>query len=68
MPSIERRTLLKGAAAAALATAAGPRVVWAADDPGPFKLPPLPYDFGALEPTSTPRPWSCTTTSIMRPT
>jgi Fe-Mn family superoxide dismutase len=51
MPSIERRTLLKGAAAAALATAASPGVVWGADDSGPFKLPPLPYDFGALEPS-----------------
>ena len=50
MPSIARRTLLKGAAAA-LATAGAPRMVWAADDSGPFKLPPLPYDFGALEPS-----------------
>ncbi|MFA6141516.1 MAG: superoxide dismutase, partial [Hyphomicrobium sp.] len=51
MPSIERRTLLTGAAAVALATAVNPRFVWAADDAGPFKLPPLPYDFGALEPS-----------------
>jgi Fe-Mn family superoxide dismutase len=50
MPSIERRTLLKGAAAAVAATV-NPRVVWAAEEAGPFKLPPLPYDFAALEPS-----------------
>jgi len=51
MPSIERRTLLRGAAAAALATAVNPRFAGAADDAGPFKLPPLPYGFSALEPS-----------------
>jgi Fe-Mn family superoxide dismutase len=51
MPSIERRTLLKGAAAVAVAATVTPRVVWAAEEAGPFKLPPLPYDFGALEPS-----------------
>jgi len=51
MPSIERRTLLKGAAAAAAAATVAPRVIWAAEEAGPFKLPPLPYDFTALEPS-----------------
>ncbi len=51
MLPIERRTLLTGAAAAAVATAVNPRFVWAAEEAGPFKLPPLPYDFGALEPS-----------------
>ncbi len=51
MPSIERRTLLKGAAAAAVAATVNPRVVWSAEETGPFKLPPLPYDFAALEPS-----------------
>jgi Fe-Mn family superoxide dismutase len=49
MMSIERRTLLTGAAAAAVVTAVNPRFVWAAKEAGPFTLPPLPYDFGALE-------------------
>jgi superoxide dismutase, Fe-Mn family len=51
MPSIERRTLLLSAAAAAATTAVNPRFVWAAEEAGPFNLPPLPYDFGALEPS-----------------
>lgn len=53
MLSIERRTLLQGAAAAALSTMAGPRLSMAAAayTAGPFKLPPLPYAFGALEPS-----------------
>ncbi len=51
MLSIERRTLLMGAGAAALSTMVAPSLAWAAEEAGPFKLPPLPYDFGALEPS-----------------
>lgn len=53
MLSIGRRTLLQGAAAAALSTMAGPSLstAGAADAASPFKLPPLPYAFGALEPS-----------------
>lgn len=51
MLPIERRTLLKGAAAAAFSVIVLPKRGWAADEEGPFKLPPLPYDFAALEPT-----------------
>ena len=50
MLTIGRRVLLQGAAAAALSTMVRPGLGWAEDD-GPFKLPPLPYDFGALEPS-----------------
>ena len=50
MLTIGRRVLLQGAAAAALSTMVRSDLGWAADD-GPFKLPPLPYDFGALEPS-----------------
>jgi Fe-Mn family superoxide dismutase len=51
MPTIERRIFLQGATAAALSTMVYPRVSMAAEEAGPFKLPPLPYDFGALEPS-----------------
>jgi Fe-Mn family superoxide dismutase len=51
MSSIERRIFLQGAAAAALSTMVYPRVSLAAGETGPFKLPPLPYDFAALEPS-----------------
>ncbi len=51
MLDIQRRTLLTGAAAAALSVTIGPTRGWAADESGPFKLPQLPYDFSALEPT-----------------
>jgi len=50
MLTIERRVFLQGAAAAAFSTMVRPGLGWAQDD-GPFKLPPLPYDFGALEPS-----------------
>jgi superoxide dismutase, Fe-Mn family len=50
MLTIGRRVLLQGAAAAALSTMVRPDLGWAKDD-GPFKLPPLPYDFGTLEPS-----------------
>ncbi|MBC7830519.1 MAG: superoxide dismutase, partial [Hyphomicrobium sp.] len=50
MLTIGRRVLLQGAAAVALSTMVRPSLGWAQDD-GPFKLPPLPYDFGALEPS-----------------
>ncbi len=51
MLNIERRVFMRGAAAAALSTMAFPRVSLAAEEEGPFKLPPLPYDFSALEPS-----------------
>jgi len=51
MLNIQRRTLLTGAAAAALSVTIRPVTGWAADESGPFKLPPLPYDFSALEPS-----------------
>jgi superoxide dismutase, Fe-Mn family len=50
MLTIGRRVLLQGATAAALSTMVRPGLGWA-EDVGPFKLPPLPYDFGALEPS-----------------
>ena len=50
MLTIERRVFLQGAAAAAFSTMVYPRAAWAAEE-GPFTLPPLPYDFNALEPT-----------------
>ena len=50
MLTIGRRVLLQSAAAVALSTMVRPSLGWAQDD-GPFKLPPLPYDFGALEPS-----------------
>ncbi len=50
MLSIERRTLLQGAAAVAVSAMVSPRIAWGADA-GPFKLPPLPYEFTALEPS-----------------
>jgi Fe-Mn family superoxide dismutase len=50
MLEIERRTLLKGAVAAAMSTWVGSDLAFA-DDTGPFKLPPLPYKQDALEPT-----------------
>ena len=34
----------------------------------PFELPPLPYAYDALEPTSTSRRWRSTTASTTRPT
>ncbi len=51
MLNIERRDFLRGAGAAALTTMIYPRVSVAADEAGPFTLPPLPYDFAALEPS-----------------
>lgn len=51
MPSIERRVFLQSAAAAALTTMVYPRVSMAAEEAGPFELPPLPYDVAALEPS-----------------
>ena len=51
MLAIKRRVFLQGAAAAALSTDVGADLASAAEDSGPFKLPPLPYDFGALEPS-----------------
>ncbi len=51
MLNIERRSFLQGASAAALATMIRPKLVQAAEEAGPFKLPPLPYDFAALEPS-----------------
>jgi Fe-Mn family superoxide dismutase len=51
MLAIKRRVFLQGAAAAALSTYVGADLASAAEDSGPFKLPPLPYDFGALEPS-----------------
>jgi Fe-Mn family superoxide dismutase len=50
MLDVARRTFLTGTAAAALAAYASPRVVFAAEQEGPFKLPPLPYEKSALEP------------------
>jgi superoxide dismutase, Fe-Mn family len=50
MLTIERRVFLQSAAAAAFSTMLNPRAAWAAEE-GPFTLPPLPYDFNALEPT-----------------
>jgi len=50
MLTIERRVFLQSAAAAAFSTMMYPRAAWAAEE-GPFTLPPLPYDFNALEPT-----------------
>lgn len=51
MLTIERRAFLQGAAAAAVATLVPARSVRAAEESGPFTLPPLPYAFNALEPT-----------------
>ncbi|CAN1724658.1 superoxide dismutase (Mn) [Hyphomicrobium sp. 1Nfss2.1] len=51
MLNIQRRTLLTGAAAAAVSVTIRPVRGWAADESGPFKLPPLLYDFSALEPS-----------------
>ena len=51
MLHIERRALLKGAAAAALSTWVRADLAWAAEADGPFTLPPLPYAPTALEPT-----------------
>lgn len=51
MLNIERRVFLRGATAAALSTMVYPRVALAAEEDGPFKLPPLPYSFSALEPS-----------------
>ncbi len=51
MLNIERRVFLRGATAAAISTMVYPRVALAAEEAGPFKLPPLPYAFGALEPS-----------------
>jgi len=51
MLSIERRVFIQGAAAATLATMVRPRPLRAAESTGPFELPPLPYAFGALEPS-----------------
>lgn len=50
MLKVERRVFLQGAAAAAFSTLVRPSLAWAAED-GPFTLPPLPYDFAALEPS-----------------
>jgi Fe-Mn family superoxide dismutase len=50
MLTIERRVFLQSAAAAAFSTMVYPRATWGAEE-GPFTLPPLPYDFNALEPT-----------------
>lgn len=50
MLTIERRVFLQSAAAAAFSTMVRPGVGWAQEN-GPFKLPPLPYDFAALEPS-----------------
>ena len=33
-----------------------------------YEVPPLPYDYNALEPTSTSRRCTSTTTSTIRPT
>jgi len=49
MLTVHRRIFLQGAAAAAFSAAVRPTPIWAAED-GPFKLPPLPYGFDALEP------------------
>lgn len=51
MLNIERRVFLQGASAAAFTALVHPKVALAADEAGPFKLPPLPYDFAALEPS-----------------
>jgi Fe-Mn family superoxide dismutase len=50
MLALERRNFLRGTAAVTLAAMAYPRVSLAAEETGPFKLPPLPYSFSALEP------------------
>ena len=50
MLTIERRAFLQGTAAAAFPTMVRPGP-GRAEDNGPFKLPPLPYDFAALEPS-----------------
>jgi superoxide dismutase, Fe-Mn family len=50
MLTIERRAFLQGTAAAAFSTMVRPGP-GRAEDNGPFKLPPLPYDFAALEPS-----------------
>jgi superoxide dismutase, Fe-Mn family len=50
MLTIERRVFLQSAAAAAFSTMVHPHAAWPAEE-GPFTLPPLPYDFNALEPT-----------------
>lgn len=47
---ISRRDALKTASVATAALAAGAPQLLAADSPEPFKLPPLPYAFDALEP------------------
>ncbi len=51
MFKVERRAFMQGAAAAAFATMVRPGAAWAAETSGPFELPPLPYDFSALEPS-----------------
>jgi superoxide dismutase, Fe-Mn family len=51
MLTIERRVFLQSAAAAAFSTMVHPHAAWAAEEEGPFTLPPLPYDFNSLEPT-----------------
>jgi Fe-Mn family superoxide dismutase len=50
MFNIERRAFLQGATAAAFSTMVRPSLAEAAEE-GPFTVPPLPYDFAALEPT-----------------
>jgi len=51
MLNIERRTFLQATAAAALSTMVHPTVASGAEAQGPFKVPPLPYEFSALEPS-----------------
>ena len=53
MLTVHRRVFLQGAAAAAAVSAmARPTPIWAAEsEAGPFKLPPLPYGYDALEPS-----------------
>jgi len=52
MLTVHRRVFLQGAAAAAVSAMARPAPTWAAEtERGPFKLPPLPYGYDALEPS-----------------
>jgi len=52
MLTVHRRVFLQGAAAATVSAMARPAPAWAAEtEKGPFKLPPLPYGYDALEPT-----------------
>jgi superoxide dismutase, Fe-Mn family len=51
MPHLTRRQLLQTAGAGAAALALAPLAAWGREEKAGFTLPPLPYDYGALEPS-----------------